>query len=79
MYREANRPEGLVMADLYKKALERKQTGIQIEGLGQVVGVDTPFEENPMAECVIESGEMRIEEGRDHVLASLAVWRGEWQ
>jgi len=75
MRREANRPEGLVMADLYQKALRRKQTGTYFEGLGEVVGVDTPFEENPTAECVIESDQMSIEQGRDRVLDFLIVWR----
>jgi len=75
MYREAHRPEGLVMADLYKKAFRRKQTGAHFEGLGQVIGVDTPFEENPRAECVIESDQVSVEQGRDRVLEFLAKWR----
>jgi len=75
MYREAHRPEGLVMADLYQKALKRKETGTYFEGLGEVVGVDTPFEENPKAECIIDSYQMDIEPGRDHVLAFLAAWQ----
>jgi len=75
MYREAHRPEGLVMANLYQKALKRKETGTYFEGLGEVVGVDTPFEENPVAECVIESDQMSIEKGRDRVLAFLTAWQ----
>ena len=74
MYREAHRPEGLVMADLYQKALKRKQTGTYFEGLGEVIGVDIPFEENPVAECVIESDQTSVEQGRDRVLAFLAMW-----
>ena len=74
MYRESHRPEGLVMADLYQKALKRKETGTYFEGLGEVVGVDTPFEENPLAECVIESDQTSVEQGRDRVLDFLAVW-----
>ena len=75
MEREANRPQGLIMRDLYQQALKRKQTGTYFEGLGEVVGVDTPFEENPMAECIIKSDQMSIEQGRDRVLAFLAVWQ----
>ena len=75
MNRETHRPEGLVMADLYQKALKRKETGTYFEGLGEVIGVDTLFEENPMAECVIESDQMSIEQGRDYLLDFLAVWR----
>jgi len=75
VYREAHRPEGLVMADLYQKALKRKETGTYFEGLGEVVGVDTHFEETPMAECVIESDQTSIEQGRNRVLAFLTVWQ----
>jgi adenylylsulfate kinase len=74
MRRERNRPEGMVMAGLYEKALNRKETGTQIEGLGEVVGVDTEFEENPSAECIIDSDRESIEQGRDKVLAFLARW-----
>ena len=77
IHREGNRPEGLVMADLYRKALKRKKTGIDFEGLGEVVGVDTPFEEDRLAECVIDSDQMSIEQGRDHVLAYLDKWKSQ--
>lgn len=74
MMRERGRPEGLVMAGLYEKALRRKETGTQFEGLGEVVGVDTEFEENPAAECVIDSERESIAQGRDKVLSLLARW-----
>lgn len=77
MKREGGRPEGHVMADLYRKALEREETGGNFEGLGEVIGVDTPFEEDPMAECVIDSEHMTVEEGRDLVLAFLLTWGSE--
>ena len=69
MHREASRPQGLVTADLYRKALERKRTGKQLKGLGEVIGVDTPFEEDPAAECVIESDRAGVQEGRDLALS----------
>jgi len=75
MYRESNRPEGLVMTNLYARALERKQTGTCFSGLGEVIGIDIPFEENPLAECIIESDQVSIEEGRDRVLDFLATWQ----
>ena len=53
--RESERKEGLVMADIYKKALERKRTGKDFPGLGEVIGVDVPYEENEGAEVKIES------------------------
>ena len=74
MCREESRPEGQVMANLYSKALERKRTGAHTEGLGEVIGVDTPFEENPTVECVIDSDGVSIEKGRDQVLDFLAAW-----
>jgi adenylylsulfate kinase len=75
MQRESSRPEGQVMADLYKKALIRKRTGAYFEGLGEVIGVDTQFEENPSAECIIDSDHESIEQGRDKVLLFLARWQ----
>ncbi|MDM7999623.1 MAG: adenylyl-sulfate kinase [Dehalococcoidia bacterium] len=75
MMREKARPEGMIMARLYEKALQRKKTGTQFEGLGEVVGVDTEFEENPAAECVIDSERESVEEGRDKVLSLIARWQ----
>ena len=63
------------MADLYKKALARKKTGAQFEGLGEVIGVDIEFEENPSPECVIDNDQESIEQGRNKVLAFLARWQ----
>jgi len=75
IYREANRPEGSTMTNLYNRALSRKQTGTDFKGLGEVVGVDIPFEENPIAECVIDSDRVSVEIGRDHVLDFLKMWQ----
>lgn len=74
MRREARRPQGLVMADLYRKALERKATGRVFAGLGQVVGVDVPFEEDPAAECVIDNTWLPLSETRAQALAFLDAW-----
>ncbi|MFW6324732.1 MAG: adenylyl-sulfate kinase [Desulfovibrionales bacterium] len=68
MEREGSRPEGLVMADLYAKALERKRTGRQFENLGQVIGVDVPFEEDPQAECIVQNENLTVDEAVDQVL-----------
>lgn len=73
--RERQRPEGLVMAGLYEKALDRQRTGRDYPGLGQVVGVDAPFEEDPRAECVVHSAEADIDQARDQVLRFLDHWR----
>ena len=76
MAREAARPEGKVMAGLYAKAMMRKATGRQFPGLGQVIGVDVPFEEDPAAECVVDAEHLTIEAGRDVVLTFLRGWSG---
>ena len=74
MAREADRPEGKVMAGLYAKAMMRKATGRQFPGLGQVIGVDVPFEEDPAAECVVDAEHLDIVQCRDVVLAFLRDW-----
>ena len=74
MAREAKRPEGLVMAGLYAKAMKRKVTGEQFEGLGQVIGVDVPFEEDPQAELILDSSQMSTEGMREQVLTRFADW-----
>ncbi|QGY41059.1 adenylyl-sulfate kinase [Pseudodesulfovibrio cashew] len=58
MEREANRPGGLVMAGMYQKALRRRITGEVVEGLGEVIGVDVPFEESPHPELLIDNSKM---------------------
>lgn len=62
MRREAGRPEGLVMAGLYAKAIKRKHSGEQFEGLGEVIGVDVPFEEDENAECRVVNDNIPKEE-----------------
>lgn len=74
MAREAARPQGLVMAGLYAKAMLRKTTGRTFPGLGQVIGVDVPFEEDPAAECVVDAEKLSVEGGRDAVLRFLHTW-----
>lgn len=74
MAREAARPEGQVMAGLYAKAIRRKTTGERFPGLGEVVGVDVPFEADPAAECVVDAGALTVAEARDAVLRFLDGW-----
>ena len=62
MDRESQRKEGLVTSELYRKALERKRTGRQFEGLGEVVGVDVEFEVNMNAEVKVDSSVLEPEE-----------------
>jgi len=74
MAREAGRPGGLVMAGLYAKALERQRTGRQFPGLGEVVGVDVPFEESPRAELAITNDDIPKDETRRRALTWLRGW-----
>ena len=74
MRREAARPEGLVMAGLYQKALDRKATGKDVPGLGVVPGVDEPFEEDEAAECVLDAGALPPEEVVSRAQAFVFLW-----
>ncbi|GFK93177.1 Adenylyl-sulfate kinase [Fundidesulfovibrio magnetotacticus] len=74
MAREAARPEGRVMAGLYAKAMARKVTGRDFPGLGQVIGVDVPFEEDPGAELVLEADRADVAALRDKVLERFEGW-----
>ena len=69
--RESARTGGLVLAELYRKSLERKKTGKQIEGLGNVVGIDVEFEENGKAEVIIDSEKLGPKEAADIVFKEI--------
>ncbi len=71
MERESSRSGGLVFADLYKRSLERKKTGKQFIGLGKVVGVDVPFEENESTEIVIDSEKLGPKEAAGIIFEEL--------
>ncbi|BBD08343.1 adenylyl-sulfate kinase [Desulfovibrio ferrophilus] len=77
MAREGKRAAGLVMAGLYAKALERKRSGKQFPGLGEVIGVDVPFEENPAAEFAICNDNIPKQETRRRTLEFLHRWLSE--
>ena len=53
--RESKRKKGHIVSQMYLRALERQQKGSKFEGLGKVIGVDVPYEENPSAEVIIDS------------------------
>jgi len=69
--RESARKNGIVMADLYARSLKRKRTGEKVEGLGNVVGVDVPYEENANAEVVINSEKIRPEEAAEIIFIEI--------
>lgn len=74
MERESLRPEGMVMAELYRKALERLHTGREFEGLGEVIGVDVEFEIDPDAELTIDSSSLTSDETLGKALHFLDSW-----
>lgn len=55
MKREAERKDKFIVNKLYEKAMERKAEGIKKNGVGEVVGVDVPYEEPEKPELVIDS------------------------
>ncbi|MGL1862219.1 MAG: adenylyl-sulfate kinase [Pseudodesulfovibrio sp.] len=73
--REENRPNGAIIADLYRKALRRQKTGEQFEGLGEVVGVDVEFEVDADAELIIDNTLYTKEETLGKTLHFLDSWR----
>ncbi|WP_319543840.1 adenylyl-sulfate kinase [uncultured Pseudodesulfovibrio sp.] len=72
--RESSRPNGLVMAGLYAKALQRKKTGQQFEGLGEVIGVDVEFEMDPAAEFIVDNSQLDPRETLGKVLHFVDTW-----
>ena len=72
MEREANRKDNLVVSNLYKKALERlkrrekieekeivhKECGEKLSPLGQMVGIDVPYEKPSNPDVTIKSVEV---------------------
>ncbi len=74
MAREAGREQGLVMAGLYRKALERKETGRECPGLGQVIGVDVQFEDSPEAEFTIHNDDIPKAETLRRTLEFVRAW-----
>lgn len=68
--RESERKEGLVTAEMYRKAILRREGGKRDEGLGEVVGVDVPFEEGG-ADLVVESDIMSSSESAKVIFENL--------
>lgn len=77
MQRESKRPKGLVMADLYAKALQRKKTGKPVPGLGEVIGVDVPFEEDDLAELILDNDFLSLKEAQEKICSFAFNWLRE--
>jgi len=57
MRREAGRKENLILRDLYRKALQRLE-GKKIKLVGEVIGVDVPYEAPKKPDLTIDSERM---------------------
>lgn len=75
MKRESGRQQGLVMAGLYEKALERQRTGKEFKDLGEVIGVDVKFQEDNNAECIVDTAGKTPDETFEEVQTCLQKWR----
>jgi len=62
MRRESKRKDDLVMRNLYEKALKRLKEGKDIDGLGQMIGIDVPYEESENPDLVIRSDILNVKE-----------------
>ena len=54
MQREANRKSNLVVSNLYQKALKRLE-GEKVELMGEMIGIDVPYEEPLSPELTIDA------------------------
>jgi adenylylsulfate kinase len=71
MKREASRKDNLIVSNLYKKALNRKSRSKKKRLVGQVIGIDVPFEEPDKPELLIESYKFNPEESSKKILKLL--------
>ncbi|MBW2569358.1 MAG: adenylyl-sulfate kinase [Deltaproteobacteria bacterium] len=69
--RESKRKKGIVAAQMYVRALERKEKGTQFKDLGKVIGVDISYEENQKAEIVIDNSKGTLFENAQIVREAL--------
>lgn len=65
--RESERKDNLVLSNLYKKAMERLKTGKKVRGMGQMIGIDIPFEESERPELIIDSHKLSIKESSEKI------------
>ncbi|MBC8200168.1 MAG: adenylyl-sulfate kinase [Desulfobacterales bacterium] len=76
--RESKRKEGHVVAQMYRKALERKEKGTRFEDLGAVIGVDVPYEENPDAEIIIDNSTGTAMDNARKVKEAIRRYINQW-
>ena len=75
MERESKRKDNLMMSNLYEKALERMKEGKEISGLGQMIGIDVPYEESEKPDLIIESDKLDQQESSKIIFQSLKKFK----
>jgi adenylylsulfate kinase-like enzyme len=70
--RESKRAGDKARQKLYRDALDRLKTGEKIGGLGNVPGINEPFEETPYPEIIIDSSDNSPEKLITQALRELA-------
>jgi len=73
--RESKRKDNLVMRNLYEKALKRIREGKEISGLGQMIGIDVPYEESENPDFIIESDKLDPKESSKLIFQSLKKFK----
>lgn len=78
MERESNRLDDLIVSEMYRKALERKKNlnagkPCGKYDVGDVVGIDVPFEEPECPELIIETDTLTAREGARLIYEMLLV------
>ena len=76
MQRESERIDDLAVSEMYRQAIERKQKlerGEKVEEskIGEVIGIDVPYEEPVNPELAIESDVVTPAEGAAMILRML--------
>jgi adenylylsulfate kinase len=65
--RESKRKDNLIVSNLYKKAMERIKAGEKVNGVGEMIGVDVPYEEPEKPELIIESDKLNPKESSEKI------------
>lgn len=71
MKRESERKDNLIVNKLYEKALKRKSDGKEKGMVGEVIGVDVPYEEPEKPELIIDSQKLEPKECAEEILRLL--------
>lgn len=64
--RESKRKDNLLVSNLYKKAMKRIN-GEKTDSVGQMVGIDVPYEEPENPDLIIDSEKLSIKESSDKI------------